>query len=822
MTSPFPGSAAALCQQLTPPTAATGGEVGRAAGSSNATTTASPIFSFAIRREDNHPFIIVSSSDEDDDEVDSSYPPYADHMKRDHQQHCHEEESDDEVTFIRSGDYASSRPRASSLLPLSSSSPPPRSSCPRSVDEEEALSRPVPTSSSSTSASTIPTISSVAIPATSQRLSQRESPSSPCITDTYYGVHSGASPVRGDHQQQQQQPLMLGTSLPASATPCLPPLTPPAATTTAVVPPAASVPRLLAVPAGSREGLSCLRESLAPLYSRDAFYTREGFESCLHMCFPSSQWLSPGEFWGSVPPEEVRYLGEGSFGLAWRVSSVFLKRHLEHRELDDGREVDEETQHHHHHHQTATAAGAAYYSTSSSTTTPTTTGATQKRRRMEHFERRAKASGVLLSTAMDERDAVNPDDDSSKKKRFVCIKASPIRLHSRAAREDAITVLRELRVLQFLQQHPDQAPHTVPLYAAYYVPGTSECLPPHVYEAVRSRSSAAATLSPDRKRPRGGDETDAVPSALSPSDDTVATSAMDLPSLQSLRPDEALAADGTIFLLMHCCDGNLTQLHRHSTQHHGSLPSHVLHRTALAVSAALSQLHSLGVVHLDVKPDNILYEREDVGEGAENEEEASSVSYRIYLSDFGNCRLAGGRGKAFGSYPYADLPALRAGLYAPATDCFALGASLYELSQSCCASPSQSTAAAAVSSVYGQPLTSVPPLTATDIETKSANWFHRRALQVWRAVEEEQRRKEEAAVTPTPNSGGVSVGRFNSASSCIIAPSILQHMYTYAVKNQSSAAHWLIPTLEGLLTKSWEGRLTAEEVKELLTKAAKE
>jgi len=446
MTSSLPSSAAAaLRQQLTPPTAATGGEVGRrcvvaGSGSSSASTT-SPLFSFAIRKEDNHPFIIVSSSD--DDEVDMSSPPFANHMKNDQQQHCHEE-SDDEVLFIRSGDCAPSWPRVSSPLALSPSS---RSSSPRSVNAEEALSRPFVTSSSTAS---ILSKASVAITATSQRLSQRQSSSSPWITDTYYGTHSGASPVRGDHQQQQQ-PLVLGMSLPPSPTPCLPPLTPPAAATAAVVLAAASVPRLLEVPVVEpREDRSSLREFLAPLYSRDAFYTREGFESCLHTCFPSSQWLSPGEFWWGVPPEEVRYLGEGSFGLAWRVSSVFLKRHLayEDREHDDGGEVEEETPHHHHHHyQTVTAAGAAYYSTSSSTTTPTTTGATQQKRVMKRSTRRAKASGIMSSTAMDgvtenfERDAFSLDDDSSKKRSFVCIKASPIRLHSRAAREDAITVL---------------------------------------------------------------------------------------------------------------------------------------------------------------------------------------------------------------------------------------------------------------------------------------------------------------------------------------------------------------------------------------------
>lgn len=101
------------------------------------------------------------------------------------------------------------------------------------------------------------------------------------------------------------------------------------------------------------------------------------------------------------------------------------------------------------------------------------------------------------------------------------------------------------------------------------------------------------------------------------------------------------------------------------------LPHDLLLSIASSVSEALAGLHALGLIHLDIKPSNILYtihrhhtgEERTISRHKEHEEERrdgmgsgvssalSFSSFIFYLSDFGNCQL-------LPVTPLPDVPAL--------------------------------------------------------------------------------------------------------------------------------------------------------------------
>lgn len=94
------------------------------------------------------------------------------------------------------------------------------------------------------------------------------------------------------------------------------------------------------------------------------------------------------------------------------------------------------------------------------------------------------------------------------------------------------------------------------------------------------------------------------------------------------------------------------------------------------MSSALAAMHELGLVHLDVKPSNVLYVCGDDCSGA--------TAMKFYLSDFGMCHMVGSAykdeiGGVVGTHEYMDTLALEHKRSSRATDCFSLGCTLYEL-----------------------------------------------------------------------------------------------------------------------------------------------
>jgi hypothetical protein len=128
---------------------------------------------------------------------------------------------------------------------------------------------------------------------------------------------------------------------------------------------------------------------------------------------------------------------------------------------------------------------------------------------------------------------------------------------------------------------------------------------------------------------------------------------------------EAGESDGRLFLAMRYVDGDLRHLLRHE---HALAPARAV-AIVTQIAAALDAAHARGLVHRDVKPSNVLLDRQDGHEHA-------------YLADFGLVQSAADRGptdgQSLGTVDYAAPEQIRGEHVDGRADVYALGCLLYE------------------------------------------------------------------------------------------------------------------------------------------------
>ncbi|KAG5485671.1 hypothetical protein LSCM4_06629 [Leishmania orientalis] len=295
---------------------------------------------------------------------------------------------------------------------------------------------------------------------------------------------------------------------------------------------------------------------------------------------------------------------------------------------------------------------------------------------------------------------------------LVAVKSCPIILRNKASIEDSFSTIREIATMRFLNEM--QVPYILPLHSAFFVHG-QEALPPLAQEALdwrrqlRRRAEDAALEVEVKLLARGGHrratrtsaEEDAGGAPLTlerqvavQMEQLIATEGPDeratrerlqsvrLPRFLSITHDDLTQSDATAFLVTELCDGDVEGISRSDGIAKGMV---------YCVSSALAAMHELGLLHLDLKPSNILfaYEHGPSQQRLQPQQQfgtssTSADAVKFYLSDFGNCRLVGPNPMdevqdSYGTFEYMDLRALRDAVCGRPTDAFSLGATLYEL-----------------------------------------------------------------------------------------------------------------------------------------------
>jgi serine/threonine protein kinase len=125
--------------------------------------------------------------------------------------------------------------------------------------------------------------------------------------------------------------------------------------------------------------------------------------------------------------------------------------------------------------------------------------------------------------------------------------------------------------------------------------------------------------------------------------------------------------EGFYYFVMEYIDGtDLAQILEQAKTQHRQLSQQEVIRLGRAIASALDYAHSKGVIHRDVKPSNVLVDREG----------------RVVLADFGLAMDAemGSIGEVFGSAHYVAPEQARSSADAvPQSDLYALGVILYEM-----------------------------------------------------------------------------------------------------------------------------------------------
>ncbi|MBN8613617.1 MAG: protein kinase [Deltaproteobacteria bacterium] len=157
-----------------------------------------------------------------------------------------------------------------------------------------------------------------------------------------------------------------------------------------------------------------------------------------------------------------------------------------------------------------------------------------------------------------------------------------------------------------------------------------------------------------------------------------ATSLLRSPHIVSVY-DYGCTPGGIPFLIMEYLDG---QTLGGLLSQQGRLPLVSVSRIVTELARGLAVAHAAGVVHRDVKPENVLLEHAGADE---SDESLGAVPYRAKLVDFGLARLlegerdarATGRGRFVGTLGFAAPEQLDGSDVGPSADLWALGATAY-------------------------------------------------------------------------------------------------------------------------------------------------
>ncbi len=125
-----------------------------------------------------------------------------------------------------------------------------------------------------------------------------------------------------------------------------------------------------------------------------------------------------------------------------------------------------------------------------------------------------------------------------------------------------------------------------------------------------------------------------------------------------------------------------TTLRRLLTEHK-SLPPEIAAAISIEIADALTHAHDHGVVHRDVKPENVLVDLQQAKPNGSDGERPSDSPARIKITDFGIAKLLDAQGvtstgQVLGSPAHMSPEQIEGGSVTPRSDVFGLGVLLYE------------------------------------------------------------------------------------------------------------------------------------------------
>ncbi|HMJ12445.1 MAG TPA: serine/threonine-protein kinase, partial [Polyangiaceae bacterium] len=123
---------------------------------------------------------------------------------------------------------------------------------------------------------------------------------------------------------------------------------------------------------------------------------------------------------------------------------------------------------------------------------------------------------------------------------------------------------------------------------------------------------------------------------------------------------------------------------RRLLQERGHLPAEVTAAIGLEVAEGLAHAHEHGVIHRDVKPENVLVEMPEIGRTRTSERPGQNLKPCIKITDFGIAKLLDAQGvtstgQVLGSPAHMSPEQIEGGEVSARSDVFGLGVLLYEL-----------------------------------------------------------------------------------------------------------------------------------------------